>query len=252
MLIITIKKHLFCVTGAIFMVLIIRTILLYSLVIISLRVMGKRQLGEMQPSELVVAIMISDLAAVPMQAIDIPLVTGIIPVLTLIVAEVFMSYISLKSGKLRKILSGEPSIIIYDGHINEGELERLRFNMHDLLEQLRINNYPNISDIDCAVMETNGKLSVIPKSSSRPVTVADMNIKTEQEKLQHLIMSDGKINLKELEKTGKSREWLLKELKKLNLGEQEVFFAIYDFNHGLITQKKGEKDKGTWLPAFGD
>lgn len=226
------------------MVLIIRTILLYSLVIISLRVMGKRQLGEMQPSELVVAIMISDLAAVPMQAIDIPLITGIIPVLTLIVAEVFMSYVSLKSSKLRKIISGEPSIIIYDGHINEGELERLRFNMNDLLEQLRINNYPNISDIDCAVMETNGKLSIIPKNSARPVTLSDMNIESKQEKLQHLIMSDGKINLIELQKTGKTREWLSKELKKLKLTEDDIFFAIYDANSGLITQKKGEKDKG--------
>lgn len=226
------------------MVLVVRTILLYSLVIVSLRVMGKRQIGEMQPSELVVAIMISDLAAVPMQTIDIPLVTGIIPVLTLIVAEVFMSYISLKSSRLRKVISGKPSIIIYDGHINEGELERLRFNMNDLLEQLRINNYSNISDVECAVMETNGKLSIIPKSSAKTVTLSDIGIETEQEKLQHLIMSDGKINIQELRKTGKTKEWLAKELKKQNLTEKEVFFAIYDCNKGLITQRKGEDDKG--------
>lgn len=153
------------------MVLVVRTILLYALVILSLRIMGKRQIGEMQPSELVVAIMISDLAAVPMQAIDIPLVTGIIPVLTLIVAEVAMSFASLKSEKVRKFLSGEASIVIYDGHINEGELEKLRFNMNDLLEQLRINNYPDISQVECAVMETNGKLSIIPKSTAKPVTL---------------------------------------------------------------------------------
>lgn len=226
------------------MVLVVRTILLYSLVIVSLRVMGKRQIGEMQPSELVVAIMISDLAAVPMQTIDIPLVTGIIPVLTLIVAEVFMSYISLKSSRLRKVISGKPSIIIYDGHINEGELERLRFNMNDLLEQLRINNYSNISDVECAVMETNGKLSIIPKSSAKTVTLSDIGIETEQEKLQHLIMSDGKINIQELRKTGKTKEWLAKELTKQNLTEKEVFFAIYDCNKGLITQRKGEDDKG--------
>jgi len=226
------------------MVLVVRTILLYSLVILSLRVMGKRQLGEMQPSELVVAIMISDLAAVPMQAIDIPLITGIVPVLTLIVAEIFMSYISLKSRWFRKIISGEPSVVIYNGHINEGELERLRFNMNDLLEQLRINNYPNISDVDCAIMETNGKLSIIPKSSAKSVTVEDMKLKVTQEKVQYLIMSDGKINLKELGKTGKTKEWLKKELEKKNISEKEVFFAIYDFNRGIIIQKKGEEDKG--------
>lgn len=226
------------------MVLVIRTILLYFLVIVSLRIMGKRQIGEMQPSELVVAIMISDLAAVPMQAIDIPLITGIIPVLTLIVAEIVMSYISLKSRRLRKIISGEPSIIIYNGHVNEGELERLRFNMNDLLEQLRINNYSDISEVDCAVMETNGKLSIIPKSSAKNVTLGDINIKAEQERLQHLIMSDGKINKKELLTINKSEQWLQKEIKKKKLKKEEVFFAIYDFNKGLIIQKKGEEDKG--------
>ncbi len=226
------------------MVLVIRTILLYFLVIVSLRIMGKRQIGEMQPSELVVAIMISDLAAVPMQAIDIPLITGIIPVLTLIVAEIVMSFLSLKSRRLRKIISGEPSIIIYNGHVNEGELERLRFNMNDLLEQLRINNYPNISDVDCAVMETNGKLSIIPKSSAKNVTLQDMNIGAKQEKLQHLIMSDGRVNPKELSGINKTEEWLTKELKRRKIKKDEVFFAIYDFNEGLIIQKKGEKDKG--------
>ncbi len=226
------------------MVLVIRTILLYSLVIVSLRIMGKRQIGEMQPSELVVAIMISDLAAVPMQAIDIPLITGIIPVLTLIVAEVFMSYLSLKNRTARKILSGEPSIVIYNGHINEGELERLRFNMNDLLEQLRISNYPDISDVECAVMETNGKLSIIPKSSARGVTLSDLKIKEDEFKLQHLILSDGKANEKELAKIGKNKEWLKKELDKSKLTEADVFFAIYDYKKGLILQKKGEEDLG--------
>lgn len=213
------------------MVLVIRTLLLYALVIFSLRIMGKRQIGEMQPSELVVAIMISDLAAVPMQAIDIPLITGIIPVLTLIVAEVFMSFISLKSRSARRFLSGEPSVVIYNGHINEGELERLRFNMNDLLEQLRINNYPDISEVECAVMETNGKLSIIGKDK-------------QQTKLQHLILSDGRVNEREMKKLGKSREWLEKELKKRNLEEKEVFFAIYDYKKGLIVQKKGGGDVG--------
>lgn len=226
------------------MILVIRTLLLYALVIVSLRIMGKRQIGEMQPSELVVAIMISDLAAVPMQSIDIPLITGIVPVLTLIVAEVFMSFISLKSRAVRRILSGEPSVVIYNGHINEGELERLRFNMNDLLEQLRINNYPDVSEVECAVMETNGKLSIIPKSGARGVTLNDLNIKSEEFELQYLVLSDGKINKKELGKTGKNTEWLAGELKKRRISEKQVFFAIYDRTKGLIIQKKGEEDIG--------
>lgn len=226
------------------MVLVIRTLLLYALVIISLRIMGKRQIGEMQPSELVVAIMISDLAAVPMQAIDIPLVTGIIPVLTLIVTEIIMSYISLKSRRVRKFISGEPSIIIYNGHVNEGELERLRFNMNDLLEQLRLNNYSDISDVDCAIMETNGKISIIPKSGAKSVTLSDLNITDSGGGLQHLIISDGEINKGELKKIGRNDAWLAKELKKQGLCEREVFFAIYDPLRGLLVQKKGEEDKG--------
>lgn len=107
------------------LILVVRTLILYGMVIAAMRIMGKRQLGELQPSELVVAIMISDLASVPMQAIDIPLLSGIIPVLTLIVAEVMMSYLSLKSKNIRKFLSGEPSIVVYDGCINEAELKNL-------------------------------------------------------------------------------------------------------------------------------
>ena len=226
------------------MVLVARTIILYLVVIISLRVMGKRQIGQMQPSELVVAIMISDLAAVPMQAIDIPLINGIIPVLTLIVTEVLMSYLSLKSRKIRRIISGEPSIIVYDGHVNEGELERLRFNMNDLLEQLRINNFSNISDVECVIMETNGQLSIIPKTSAKVITMKDMKIKGSQEKLQHLLVTDGEVNIMELKKIGKDMPWLDRELKKQNLDRSDVFFAVYDENSGLIVQKRGEKDKG--------
>ena len=154
--------------------LIIRTIALYLTVVASIRIMGKRQIGELQPSELVVAIMISDLASVPMQDIKIPLVSGILPVLTLIFAEVIMSYMSLRSRKMRTIISGEPSIVIYDGHINERELKKLRFNINDLLEELRLNNYHDISDVAVAVIETSGKLSVIPKEKARGVTVEDM------------------------------------------------------------------------------
>ena len=154
--------------------LIIRTIALYLTVVASIRIMGKRQIGELQPSELVVAIMISDLASVPMQDIKIPLVSGILPVLTLIFAEVIMSYMSLRSRKMRTIISGEPSIVIYDGHINERELKKLRFNINDLLEELRLNNYHDISDVAVAVIETSGKLSVIPKEKARGVTGEDM------------------------------------------------------------------------------
>ena len=227
------------------LILVIRTLILYVTVVMSVRIMGKRQIGEMQPSELVVAIMISDLASVPMQSIDIPLVAGIIPVLTLIVGEVFMAFISLKSRRARRIITGEPSILIYDGHVNEKELGKQRFNLNDLLEQLRINGYPDISDVEAAILETNGQLSIIPKTEARPVTVGDMNLKKAvKEKLPFMLISDGEINSAELKRSGKSEKWLTEELKKRNINSYtEVFILSLDSEEGIFVQKKGETDK---------
>ena len=227
------------------LVLMVRTLILYSIVVLSMRIMGKRQIGEMQPSELVVAIMISDLASVPMQSIDIPLLSGIIPVLTLIVAEVLMSFVSLKSRPLRRVITGEPSIIIYNGHVNEQELEKLRFNTNDLLEQLRISGYPNIADVEVAVLETNGQLSIIPKAYARTVTVEDLELKTpKRECLPYMLISDGELNRTELSRSGKTEEWLQKTLKKRGISSySEIFIASLDFEDGLFLQKKGEKDQ---------
>lgn len=226
-------------------VVVIRTLILYAVVTISVRIMGKRQIGEMQPSELVVAIMISDLASVPMQAIEIPLLSGIIPVFTLIVAEVFMAVLSLKSKTARRIITGEPSIIIYNGHINEKELSRQRFNLNDLLEQLRISGYPDLSEVEVAVLETNGQLSIIPKAEARGVTVRDLRLKNVlKESLPFMLISDGEINQSELKRSGKDEKWLKKELKKQKINSvKEVFAASLDINDGLFIQKKGEPDE---------
>ena len=200
------------------LVILFRTLILYLIVIISVRIMGKRQIGEMQPSELVVAIMISDLASVPMQSIDIPLISGVIPVLTLIIAEVFMAFFSLKSEKFRHVLSGDPSILISDGHINEKELKSQRFNLNDLMEQLRVGGYPNVADVEIAVLETNGQLSVVPKKDARNVTVRDLNLNNVvSEKLPCILISDGKLNKNELVRSGKNIEWIISELKKRNI-----------------------------------
>ena len=171
------------------LVVIARTLILYLVVILSLRVMGKRQIGELQPTELVVAIMISDLATVPMQSIDMPLLAGIIPVITLMLAEVFISFAGFKSKILRRIITGDPSIVIYKGVINEKELERLRYNVSDLLEELRLNNCYNIADVEVAVLETSGKLSVMPKSGD-----------TTGSGLPYIIISDGSYNKGEVKR----------------------------------------------------
>lgn len=227
------------------LVLVVRTLILYSIVIVAMRIMGKRQLGELQPSELVVAIMISDLASVPMQAIDIPLFSGILPVLTLVVAEVVTSYLSLKSKKIRRFLSGEPSIVIYDGHINEGELARLRFNINDLMEELRTNNCHDIADVEVAVIETSGKLSVILKDKARPVTVEDMGLKAvRRDGLPYMLISDGELNEGELSRSGKGTQWLKGELEKHGISDiSDVFIASLDREGEMYIQTKGRSDK---------
>lgn len=227
------------------LILVIRTLILYGTVIVSMRVMGKRQIGELQPSELVVAIMISDLASVPMQAIDIPIFSGIIPVLTLIVAEVTMSFLSAKSKRIRKIVTGEPSIVIYDGHVNEQELKKLRFNINDLLEELRLNNYHDISDINVAIIETSGKLSVIPKTSARAVTVEDMKLKNPpKDGLNRVLISNGRIDKSELKACGKTEKWLTEQLMKNGVsGAEEVFLATVNAENELFLQRINEEDK---------
>ena len=210
------------------LVLVIRTLILYLVVVLSLRIMGKRQIGELQPSELVVAIMISDLASVPMQTIDIPLLSGILPVFTLIIAEVFMSFFSLKSKWFRRLLSGEPSIVIYKGVINEKELERLRFNISDLMEELRLNDCYNIADVEAAVLETNGKLSVIPKSGDE-----------EKNGLPFIVVSDGSYNKGEIQRAEKTQEEVVNMLKAFGVKNvKDVFIASIDCNGKMFVQQK--------------
>lgn len=210
------------------LVLVFRTLILYLLVVGAMRIMGKRQIGEMQPSELVVAIMISDLASVPMQAIDIPLLSGVVPVLTLLVGEVTMSFLCLKSKTARRCITGEPSIVVYKGHINEGELERLRFNLNDLMEQLRLSGCPDIADVQVAVLETNGQLSVVRKEQGG------------MEELPYMLVADGEVNDNELKRAGKTRKWLGKQLGS---SEKDVFLAMLNDSGELYIQKKGEKDE---------
>lgn len=226
------------------MVVFIRTLILYTVVVIVMRVMGKRQIGELQPFELVIAIMISELAAVPMQDTGIPLFHGLIPILTLMLLEVLISYITLKSKKLRKIVCGVPSVLIKDGKIMEDEMRRQRFNLSDLMEELRISGYLNISDIEFAIMENSGKLSVIPKSDNAPVTRKDLNIKLPEEMLPLNIIMDGELNENNLKISGHDMKWLMDRLKENQIESiKDVFVAIIDSNSKFYLQRRAKIEK---------
>lgn len=226
------------------LIIFVRTLILYALIVVVLRLMGKRQIGQLQPSELVVALIIADLAAVPMAEVGIPLINGIIPIITLFILEELLSYISMKSEAARGFISGKPSILIERGIIMEQELGNLRYNLNDLLEQLRLKNFSNLEDIDYAILETSGQLSVIPKPENKPVTIKDMNIKTVQQHLPVTIIIDGRTISNNLHKVGLSNEWLTRELKKNKIvSAKNVFFAYLNPERKLVYQLKGRSKR---------
>lgn len=204
-----------------------------------MRAMGKRQIGELEPFELVIAIMIAELATIPMEDTSIPLINGVIPILVLLVIQIILSYASLKSIGARKLISGIPSIIIRNGILMEDELYRLRYNIHEVLEQLRIKGYPNISDVEFAILETSGQLSVIPKSPKRPVTPEDLNIDTAYEGLPLALIVDGVVQKERLAESKLTIDWLEEEIRKNGFNStKEILLANIDSNGKLYLQEK--------------
>ncbi|HBW35312.1 DUF421 domain-containing protein [Desulfosporosinus sp. BICA1-9] len=220
-------------------VVVLRTLILYALVIVALRMMGKREIGQLQPFELVVILMISDLAVVPSENVGIPLLSGIIPILVLLSASMTLAWISLKSERARDIICGKPSILIERGKILEDELKKNCYNLTDLLEELRLKNVPNIADVEYAILENNGQVSVIPKSQKRPAIPEDFQITPPFEGLPLALILDGKLNQRNLDKSNKDLDWLRSELQKQTiLRIEDVLLASIDSSGKLFAQAK--------------
>ena len=227
------------------LIVIARTFILYTTVILVIRIMGKRQVGELQPFELAITIMVSALAAIPMEDIGIPLLYSIIPILLLLGFQEILSMINLKSKKARSLICGEPSVVIKNGKLIESELKSLRINLNDLLEQLRIKGFHTIEDVEFAIMETTGELSVIPKSQKRPVTPKDLEISTEYEGLPRALIIDGQVQNQNLKKIGLDQTWLNKTLSEYNINNprQVIFAAINTKGDFFFQRKKKIKNK---------
>jgi uncharacterized membrane protein YcaP (DUF421 family) len=220
-------------------IVLIRTIILYLVVVITMRLMGKKQIGQLQPFELATAIMISELASFPMQDTRLPLMHGIIPIVTLLILQVSTSFLQLKSEAMRKIFCGKPSILIMNGVIDAKELKHQKFSLNDLMEELRLKGFYNIEDIYCAILETSGQLSIIPKTELTGVTKTDMKVKCSQDILPVTLIMDGKVNRENLKKINKDESWLKGRLRKQNIkSEDEVFIALLDSKENLFIQKK--------------
>lgn len=204
-------------------VVFIRAVILYCVLIFSVRLMGKRQIGELQPSELAITILISNIATLPVEDLSIPLITGLLPVLTLVCLDVIMSWVSMKSRKMRGIMSGEPVVIVSDGKVDQQKLYNLRFTTDDLMEAIRTEGIFDLDEVQFAVVETTGKVSVYPKFSARPVTNADMNIKDQSTDPPAVVVQDGAVMYSSLKRLGLGEGWLNKILSENSIDTREVF-----------------------------
>lgn len=215
-----------------------RTLILLVVVVLAVRIMGKRQIGQLQPAELVVTILLSEIAATPMQDNDIPMLNTIIAIFVLISVEILMSVLSMKSLKMRSILQGNPVIVIKKGEIDRKQMERLRFTLDDLLEALRQKDVFDISQVDYAVAETDGSLSVLLKSGNQTVTNGDMNIQKEDNGMPTVIVMDGKIALSGAKESGIGEDKLKKLIKKTGLKTEEIYLMTVDGAGNTVVLKK--------------
>ena len=217
----------------------IRAIIIYLTLLIALRLTGKRQVGELEISELVTTFMISELATTPIQNLSIPLIYSLIPIILLLCTEIILSFLATKSATLKKIFFGNPSIIIRNGVINQKELSRLRIGINELLGELRLKDVSDISYVDYAILEQNGKLSVFLKSDRQQPCLKDLNKKGDKEGICHAIVIDGQVNKTNLDYAGKNDLWLNSYLRTNNINMKEIFLmTINDIGQISIIYKE--------------
>ena len=220
-----------------------RSIVLYIIVLIVMRLMGKREIGQLQPFELAISSMIADLASIPMTDTGVPIFNGIIPILGLLIMHLIISLINLKSSRAREIICGRPSILIYRGKINEKTLKKERFTINELEERLRGNNIINLGDVEYAILETSGQVTVIQKPNKRTTIPEDFNIMPEYEGIPYDLVVDGKIMDDNLKSIGKNYNWLKKQVEKFNMEPEDALVVTIDGKGQIFCQRKEEKNR---------
>ncbi len=201
----------------------IRTIILFAAIAVAVRLMGRRTVGELQTSELVTTLLLSDLAAVPMQEIGVPLLNGIIPIVTLVVIEITLSCLSVRFGRLNRMLNGRPMVVISDGKPDRQVLRRLRMTNEDLFESLRKKDVFDIEDVRYAIIETDGQMSVLMRSESQPPAARDTEQPVPPESIRVMVVSDGEICPDSMRLIGWDEEKLERELSRRGLTVSDVF-----------------------------
>ena len=219
-----------------------RTLILYILLMVGLRLLGKRQIADMEPSELVLTLIISDLAVVPMQDYGIPMINGVLPIITLLCLSMLLSFFNLKSIRFRALICGTPAVIIQNGKVHQKNMAQNRLTLDELFEELRSQGFTDLSAVKYAVLETNGQLSILPYTKESPITpqVANLNV-TDQVTLPILIINDGHIMEDNLLASGHDKKWLMKQLAHRKLkSPREVFFMTVDEENTIVCVAKEE------------
>lgn len=217
-----------------------RTVILYFLIMAGLRLMGKRQIGELEPGELVLTMMISDLAAVPMQDFGIPLLAGIIPILTLMALSMLLSQLSLQNLRFRDFVCGRPALLIREGILQQEVMRKNRYTIDELLEELRGQGFSDPSQVKYAILENSGQVSVLPWTRHQPPTAQQLSLKVaEDTMLPVILINDGRVLTRNLAACGKDRAWLLETLRKRHLSSpKDVFLMTLDQRQQVTCVKK--------------
>ena len=203
--------------------MVVRTVLMYGAILAAVRVMGKRQISQLQTSELVVTLLIAELAMLPIQEGNLPLWAGVLPMAVLVLCELLVSFGMLKSSRFRKLVCGSPTVVIQRGEILQNEMRRLRITTEDLMEQLRQNGVFYLEDVAWAIIETNGMMNVIRRPEEDPVTPRQLQLKPEPPVLETSVISDGEVSLHSLKLVGKDRDWLDRRLKEQGVAVKDIF-----------------------------
>ena len=219
----------------------LRTLILYLSVVIAVRVMGKRQIGELDPSELVITILISDLVAIPMQDLGIPLFAGVIPIVTLISVEILMSFFSLKSRRFRRLINGQPAIIIRKGKLDIHKLRQMRLTTDEVIETLRKQSVSSVSDVKYGVIEPDGSLSIVLKQPQQPVTAEMLGLSPKDQGLPVVVVSDGKLVPRSLQLLQRDEQDVVNQLRNQGLTIAEVFLMTLDDCGNIFVQPKEAK-----------
>lgn len=216
----------------------IRTLIIYILLVSILKLMGKRQVGELEISELVSTLLLSELATVAITNVNIPLLYSAIPIIVILSLEIIITYTAIKSNLIKRIAISKPNVLINRGTLNLDELERNRISLEELISELRQKNITDIQDVYYAILEQNGKLSVIPKAEAKGVTVTDLNLPVKEIGISHALVIDGHIKKANLRMSGRTEAWLMQQLSRRNCKLSEVLlFAVNDAGEQNLIKK---------------